>query len=62
MSRDGASIFAIPTGAKGVRIALSPQEWARQACAIAGRELSRREWREQVPGRPYDRVCAGAAG
>jgi WD40 repeat protein len=62
MSRDGASVYGVPTGANGVRIALSPQEWQRQACAIAGRELSRREWRELLPSRPYEPVCAGVQG
>jgi hypothetical protein len=30
----------------------------RHACAIAGREISRREWQDAVPGRPYQAVCA----
>jgi len=58
MSHDGAYIYALPTGTAGVRFALSPAVWKRQACQIAGRELTTREWRDALPGRPYRKVCA----
>ena len=29
----------------------------RSACDIAGRDLTREEWRELLPNRPYRRVC-----
>jgi hypothetical protein len=57
MSRDGAYLYALPTGRTGVRLALSPKVWKRQACLIAGRELTAREWRDALPGRPFRRVC-----
>lgn len=57
LSRDGAYLYALPFGTKGVRLALSPQVWKRQACLIAGRDLSHREWGEALPGRPYRDVC-----
>jgi WD40 repeat protein len=57
LSRDGACLYALPTGRAGVRLALSPQVWKRQACTIAGRELSRREWQDALPGRSYRPVC-----
>ena len=31
----------------------------RFACRVAGRDLTRDEWRDLLPGRPYRRVCAG---
>jgi WD40 repeat protein/DNA-binding SARP family transcriptional activator len=35
-----------------------PASWARHACAVAGRNLSRAEWDEVLPNRPYARICA----
>jgi WD40 repeat protein len=57
MSHDGADLYALPTGTNGVRLSLSPEVWKRQACLIAGRELTRREWADALPGRPYRAVC-----
>jgi class 3 adenylate cyclase/WD40 repeat protein/tRNA A-37 threonylcarbamoyl transferase component Bud32 len=31
----------------------------RFACRVAGRDLTREEWRDLIPGRPYRRVCPG---
>jgi hypothetical protein len=62
LSRDGAYLYALPTGAEGVRLVLSPQVWKRQACVIAGRELSRQEWEDALPGRPYRPVCREGEG
>ena len=36
---------------------LSPSTWKQQACTIAGRELTMREWADALPGRGYRRVC-----
>jgi WD40 repeat protein len=58
VSRDGAYGYAVPTGTDGIRLALSPQLWSRQACLIAGRELDIREWQDALPQRPYRPVCA----
>jgi hypothetical protein len=40
-----------------MRFSLSPDVWKRQACLVAGRELTRQEWADAVPGRPYRAVC-----
>jgi hypothetical protein len=32
--------------------------WERQACAVAGRDLTRDEWEEFLPERPYEPVCS----
>jgi WD40 repeat protein len=37
---------------------IDPQSWARFACRVAGRDLTREEWRDLLPGRPYRRVCS----
>ena len=60
MSRDGPDLYALPTGTEGMRLALIPRLWHALACAIAGRELTRREWDEVLPDRPYREVCAPA--
>jgi WD40 repeat protein/DNA-binding SARP family transcriptional activator len=57
ISRDGAHLYALPTGTDGIRLTLSPDAWKRHACTIAGRELSRREWEDALPSRPYRPVC-----
>jgi WD40 repeat protein len=37
--------------------------WERYACQVAGRNLTRAEWRDVLPNHPYTRVCpASAAG
>jgi WD40 repeat protein len=57
MSGDGAHLFALSAGTEGIRLTLSPSIWKQQACAIAGRELTTREWADALPGRGYRRVC-----
>jgi hypothetical protein len=37
---------------------VTPSSWARFACAVAGRTLSRAEWQEALPGRDYSPACA----
>jgi WD40 repeat protein len=32
--------------------------WERFACRVAGRDLTRAEWRGILPNRPYERICA----
>jgi WD40 repeat protein len=58
LSRDGSYLYALPNGTEGMRLALTPRVWRDLACAIAGRELTRREWEEVLPERPYLKVCA----
>jgi WD40 repeat protein/DNA-binding SARP family transcriptional activator len=60
LSRDGSYLYALPTGTEGMRLALAPRVWRDLACAIAGRELTRREWEEVLPDRPYREVCSPA--
>jgi WD40 repeat protein len=56
-ARGGRYLFAIPTHGAGVRFDMSPAAWERQACLIAGHDLTRAEWADAVPGRPYRTVC-----
>jgi WD40 repeat protein len=36
---------------------MDAQTWERFACQAAGRDLTRTEWRDLLPGRPYESVC-----
>jgi WD40 repeat protein len=36
---------------------VDPASWQARACAIAGRRLTPQEWREFLPGRPYQPAC-----
>ena len=36
---------------------MDPRAWARFACRVAGRDLTRDEWTDLLPGRPYRGVC-----
>jgi WD40 repeat protein/DNA-binding SARP family transcriptional activator len=60
LNRDGSYLYALPTGTEGMRLPLAPRVWRDLACAIAGRELTRGEWDEVLPDRPYREVCAQA--
>jgi hypothetical protein len=37
---------------------LDPESWEQLACRIAGRNLTRAEWNEYLPGRDYHRTCS----
>jgi WD40 repeat protein/DNA-binding SARP family transcriptional activator len=37
---------------------VDPNRWSAQACRIAGRNLTRAEWRAALPDRPYGKTCA----
>ena len=60
MSRDGTR-FA--TGAdnspEGVPAVwdLDPDRWEANACRLAGRNLTRAEWEQYLPGRPHEKTC-----
>jgi WD40 repeat protein len=54
---DGKHLFAVYDNARGVRWVIDPERWKHQACVIAGRGLTRREWRSWLPEQPYRAVC-----
>ena len=58
LSPDGRHLFALATNRVALRWDLSVQAWKQQACRVAGRELTRREWGDDaLPGAPYRTVC-----
>jgi WD40 repeat protein len=36
---------------------LDPSNWQATACRLAGRNLTRAEWAQYIPGRPYETTC-----
>jgi hypothetical protein len=47
-----------PIGENPLLWNISPADWVQTACTIAGRNLTRSEWRQYLPGRPYRSTCA----
>ena len=58
-SPDGAYLFAITSAGRAYRWDVRPSAWARHACAVAGRTLTRAEWRDALPDRKYAPACGG---
>jgi hypothetical protein len=54
---DGRHVFVVFANGRGFRWDVRPSSWARHACAVAGRRLSRAEWQDALPGRPYAPAC-----
>jgi WD40 repeat protein len=54
---DGRHVFAVFGNGRGYRWDVRPESWARQACEVAGRRLSRDEWEDALPGRDYAPAC-----
>jgi WD40 repeat protein len=54
---DGAILFGVTNVGKAFRWDVRPSAWARRACAVAGRRLTRTEWNDVLPGREYDPAC-----
>ena len=50
-------MFAITDAGRGYRWDMRPSSWARYACAVAGRTLTRTEWKAALPGRHYAPAC-----
>jgi DNA-binding SARP family transcriptional activator/WD40 repeat protein len=53
----GAYLFAIYNAGRAYRWDVRPSSWARQACAVAGRQLTRAEWEDALPERDYRPAC-----
>jgi hypothetical protein len=41
-----------------LRYPMDPAVWLREACAVAGRDLTRAEWDRYVPGREWQPTCS----
>jgi WD40 repeat protein len=58
----GTHVAAVYDGGRGYLWDVRPSSWARRACAVAGRVLTRAEWDEALPGRPYAPACRSRSG
>ena len=59
MSRDGAYLYALPTGTEGVRLALSPRPGSGRRARSRAASSRPREWADALPGRAYRASAAG---
>jgi WD40 repeat protein/DNA-binding SARP family transcriptional activator/energy-coupling factor transporter ATP-binding protein EcfA2 len=53
----GGTHLAVIHEREGVAWDVRPASWARHACAVAGRTLTRAEWASLLPGRDYEPAC-----
>jgi hypothetical protein len=56
-SPDGAHLATAGADGAAELWDLDPGDWARAACAVAGRDLTAAEWREQLPARRPFALC-----
>jgi DNA-binding SARP family transcriptional activator/WD40 repeat protein len=55
LSPDGSRLLV--GGERAWELRLDPDRWEEQACAAAGRNLTRAEWRSHLGDEPYRRTC-----
>jgi WD40 repeat protein len=58
LSPDGRALLMTGADGRGAVWDVDPGSWARRACALARRTLTRDEWDRFLPGRRYDPSCA----
>ena len=56
---DGGRRMAVLHDRGGYAWDLDPASWARHACSVAGRTLTRAEWDSVLPDRRYAPACTG---
>jgi WD40 repeat protein len=59
LSSDGRFLLMTAANGQGAVWDVDPESWARRACAVANRNLTRAEWERFLPGRPYEPACSG---
>jgi WD40 repeat protein len=57
LSPDGRRLLMTHGNGEGAVWDVDPESWARRACELANRTLTRDEWDEFLPGRPYEPAC-----
>jgi WD40 repeat protein len=58
VSPDGRRLLMTNGDGRGAVWDIDPESWAKRACTLANRVLTRKEWEEFLPGRPYEPACA----
>jgi WD40 repeat protein len=56
--RDAERLLAVYATGVALVWDVDPERWKQQACAVAGRDLTRDEWSEFLPDRDYRPVCS----
>jgi hypothetical protein len=54
---DGEHVLGVFFSGRGVVWNVDPAAWKTRACRVAGRNLTREEWSDFLPQRPYAAVC-----
>jgi WD40 repeat protein len=57
LSSDGRRLLMTTGNGEGAVWDVDPEAWTRRACALANRTLTREEWEQFLPGRPYEPAC-----
>ena len=57
-SPDGRHLLTTAANGQGAVWDIDPESWKQRACDLANRTLTREEWEEFLPGRPYEPACA----
>ncbi len=57
-SPDGRRLLAVSPAGPITVWDVDPESWKRRACSVAGRNLSRVEWRDFVGDRPFHATCS----
>jgi hypothetical protein len=53
----GRGLVTVYDNGRGYLWDVRPDSWARRACEVAGRTLTRAEWNEVLPERDYAPAC-----
>jgi WD40 repeat protein/tRNA A-37 threonylcarbamoyl transferase component Bud32 len=59
LSSDGRRLLITSGNGQGAVWEIDPELWAKRACAVANRTLTRDEWAKFLPGGPYEPACPG---
>jgi WD40 repeat protein len=54
---DGAGLLVSALDGRTWTVDTRPTAWVEQACRIAGRNLTKNEWQQFFPNRPYEVTC-----
>jgi WD40 repeat protein/tRNA A-37 threonylcarbamoyl transferase component Bud32 len=57
VSRDGQHLLTTHADGQATIWTIDQDRWAQRACGLANRTLTRAEWDEFLPGRPYEPAC-----
>jgi WD40 repeat protein len=57
LSPDGRRLLTTHGDGQGAIWNIDPEWWSQRACTLANRALTREEWEEFLPGRPYEPAC-----